>query len=100
MIIDGTKTATRRMWKTPHAVEGRIHPAKTNYYQKKVDCPLILIKKVYKQKLGDMTEEDARKEGGYTLEKFKGMWEGINKVPWDDNQEVYVIEFEHMKEVK
>lgn len=98
MIIDGTKTQTRRIWKTPHAVVGRIHPARTNYYQKKVDCPKIKILKVYTQPLGEMTEEDAQKEGGYTLERFKQIWLKINRVPLDPNEVVHVVEFEYIGE--
>lgn len=48
---------------------------------------------MYKQRLKEMTENDAEKEGGYTLEEFKEIWEKINKV-WEPNLEVYVIGFQ------
>lgn len=98
MIENGTKTVTRRQWKTPHAVEGRIHPVQVKMYQPKSECPKIKILKVYTQPLGEMTEEDARKEGGYTLEQFKEIWLKINRVPLDPDEVVHVVEFEYIGE--
>lgn len=100
MIRQGTKTATRRRWKTTHAVAGRIHPVQVKMYQPKSECPKIKILKVYKQPLGEMTEEDAMKEGGYTLKGFEEIWRDISGVPLDPLEVVYVVEFEHVKEVK
>jgi hypothetical protein len=41
-------------------------------------------------------EEDAKREGGYTLEEFKKVWKEIHE-EWDENQIVYVISFERVK---
>ncbi len=40
-----------------------------------------------------MTEEDAKKEGGYSLKEFKEVWRDINGA-WDPELEVWVVEFE------
>jgi hypothetical protein len=42
--------------------------------------------------LADFTEEDARKEGGYTLEQFREVWKNLHG-EWNENEFVYVIQF-------
>ncbi len=99
MIEDGIKTVTRRLWKTPYAKVGGTYAVQIKMYQLRKDCPIIKATKVYRQPLGKMTEEDAQKEGGYTLEQFKARFEEITKKPWDPDVVPYVVEFEHLKEV-
>lgn len=55
---------------------------------------------LYQQNLGDMVEEDARKEGGYSLESYKFCWYIINKEVFNPKQKVWVVEFEDDKTVK
>ena len=55
----------------------------------------ILITKVYTQRLGDMSEEEALKEGGYSLEEFKKLWERING-SWNPDEVVVAYEFRLM----
>lgn len=89
LILKGTKTATRRKHvnrRRPGRVI-RLKKSYTLYWD-----VWIVITKAYRQKLGDMTEEDAQKEGGYTLEEFKKVWESING-KWDPEEEVWVYEF-------
>lgn len=93
MIEKDIKTATRRDWEKPMAKVGGVYRTKTNlmsrdYYQ------VIEVKKMYLQRLGDMTEEDAQKEGGYTLKKFRDIWIEINGF-WSDDFVVTVIEFKY-----
>lgn len=95
-ILSGIKTATRRDWKTPHAIEGGTYKCKTKMISK-YHFAKIKATQIYKQKLKDMTEEDAKKEGGYTLEEFKKIWVEIY-YKWDPEWEVTVIEFELIKE--
>jgi len=40
-----------------------------------------------------MTPEEALKEGGYTLEGFRRVWEEING-SWDPDEVVWVYEFQ------
>jgi len=93
MIKTGKKTMTRRLWKKPHAKIGGIYPIQVTMFQPKTECPLIQATAVYQQRLGDMTEKDAQKEGEYTLEEFKEVFEKVTKTVWDDNQVVWVVEF-------
>lgn len=94
MIKNGTKTVTRRIWKSWHVKVGRTYPAQIRMYQPRHGCPLILVTDRYIQSLGEMTEKDANKEGGYTLEQFIKRFEEITKNPWDPELEVYVVEFD------
>ena len=90
MILKGTKTATRRDWKKPMVKVGGIYKCKLKMLSKEYFA-LIKVTKFYKQRLGDMTNKDAKKEGYNSLREFYNIWIQING---DFNpQEVYVIEF-------
>ena len=128
MILDGTKTATRRVWKKPMVKVGGIYKAKLKMLEVKCKiCGKIDIKKnlrnhlrkehkinrkldiernivgvyfakikivsLYKQKLYNMTEGDAIKEGYDCLRDFEKIWIKING-EWNPNLVVDVIEFE------
>lgn len=96
MIEDGNKTATRRIWERWHIKVGGIYPAQVRMYQPKIECPLIRVNNRYLQALGDMTEKDADKEGGYTLNQFIKRFEEITKRTWEPELVVYVGEFEYV----
>jgi len=93
-IKRGEKTVTRRDWKRAMVKVGGVYPAQTQRYQRKSECDVFFrVIALYRQRLGDMTEEDAKKEGGYTLEEFEKVWKEINGW-WDPNRVVWVVEFE------
>ena len=97
-IIDGRKTVTRRIWAKGCRVKvGSIQKAKLNFYAPK-SFALLKILKVFKQKLGEMTDTDAYHEGYDDIDSFKKVWKKINRCKWDDNQEVYVIHFKVVKD--
>jgi len=56
----------------------------------------LRITSIERKRLGDFTEEDAKREGGYTLEEFKEVWKRLHG-EWNENEIVYVIHFEKMK---
>jgi hypothetical protein len=92
------KTATRREWDRRQVKPGNIYIAATEMFtsDEEANC-YIKVDDVYQQPLGEMTDEDAQKEGVYeTLEEFK---EGYEKVygegSWDPEKVVYVVEFEY-----
>lgn len=98
MIKDGRKHVTRRDWMRKMAKEGGSYPIQTHAFQSKEDCHgFIECTALYKQKLGDMTEEDAWEEGGYELQGFREVWGDING-EWDPDKEVYVVEFDYIGE--
>ena len=98
LIKRGEKVVTRRRWKRWHAKVNGVYPCQVKMYQSKKECPLIKCIKRYEQKLGDMTEDDALKEGGYTLKEYKELWRDINGVPFDEEEVVKVVEFEYVEE--
>ena len=90
-ILTGLKEHTRRTWKTPRAKEGSIHQAKTDYTA--YYFAELQIKEVYQELLGDISPQDARKEGGYTVQSYIDEFKRVYGF-WDDNLEVYVVDFE------
>jgi ParB family chromosome partitioning protein len=52
----------------------------------------LRITSVERKRLRYFDEQDAKREGGYTLEEFKKRWKKMHG-EWDENQLVYVIHF-------
>jgi len=92
-ILDGIKTQTsRRGIPDPKIKEGAvIHAAVWEPH-----FADLLVTKIERKKLGDFTEEDARREGGYTLEEFKQVWKDLHG-EWNQDETVYIIHFREAK---
>lgn len=56
----------------------------------------LRIASIERKRLKYFDEEDAKREGGYTLDQFRKQWKKIHG-QWDENQLVYVIHFEKTK---
>lgn len=56
----------------------------------------LRITSIERKRLGEITEEDAKREGGYTLKEFQEVWKSIHG-EWNDEDFVYVIHFERVK---
>ena len=96
-ILGGIKKQTSRKVIDPKIREGSY--AYVTIWEPKV--AKIKIRKIERKRLGDFTEEDARREGGYTLEEFKKVWEEIHgKGSWDPDLTVNVIHFDLIKSYK
>ena len=93
MVLSGRKTQTRRRHKNPLR-KGSIYAVKRNWLE--TTGEYIRITKVYPQKLSDVSEEEARKEGFSGLDKFRDAWIRING-SWDPDMVVTVYEFELAK---
>lgn len=90
LILQGRKTQTRR----DHQRElrlGHIYPITWRWYAKPE--AYILITRKFHQKLGEISEQDVRKEGFEKREDFKAAWVKING-EWTPDKVVIVYEFE------
>jgi hypothetical protein len=56
----------------------------------------LRITSVERKRLKYFDEQDAQREGGYTLAEFKRLWRKLNG-EWDENQFVHVVHFEKLK---
>ncbi len=96
-IDRGTKTQTsRKGLPTPKIKPGAIVYA--NIFEPR--AAELRIISVERKRLGEFTEEDAQREGGYTLEEFKRVWAEIHPEGWDAATTVYVIQFEKVQEAE
>lgn len=93
-ILKGEKTQTRRVG-TKRWNVGSIHQAKTQMLIKSYFARLRILD-VRQELLGDITPEDALKEGGYTVEEFIDVFDRINKKTggWSPDLMVWVVTFE------
>jgi len=93
LILEGKKTQTRR--RHVHILKvGRVYRIQRSWYEwTDIRIP---ITRAFQQRLGDITEEEALKEGGYTVEEFRRIWEEING-RWNDNEVVWVYEFKRVQ---
>lgn len=85
-IKERIKTQTARKGLDPKIKSGSVVRAAITHFAD------LKITEVYKKKLGDFDEEDAKREGGYTLEEFKEVWKKFHR-EWNPNESVYVIRF-------
>ncbi len=91
-IVQGTKTQTSRKTRDPRLQPGAIVRAQVTHFAD------LEIANVYRKKLGDFDDEDAMREGGYTLEEFREAWKKLHG-EWNPNESVYVIQFKLTKQV-
>lgn len=102
-ILDGQKTQTRRIWKKARVKKGSVHKAKTKLFSKDYFA-LLKIKDVWKEEFHCLTDEDARKEGGYTREAYIRKFFEINPKLWELTDHgslpfnVWVVEFEVIRQ--
>lgn len=98
MIVGGSKTQTRRIWTKRRAKPGAIHKAKTAMLSKEYFA-LLTIKRVWKEQVGEISDEDAVKEGYKDKEDYLRIFYKINekklkKIKHWKCLEVFVVEFE------
>jgi ParB/RepB/Spo0J family partition protein len=92
LILKEKKTQTSRKVLDPRWKEEAIVPASITHF---ADLRILAISR---KKLGDFTDEDADREGGYDLDEFKKVWIGLHG-EWNPNESVSVIRFKLHKMV-
>ncbi len=70
--------------------EGRAYRLRIGYSE--ILPQRILVESLRRQRLGEMTEADAAREGSANLAAFRAEWEGIYG-GWDPSEEIWVVEF-------
>jgi len=96
LIKKGIKTQTRRKWKLRMVKPNGIYKVKTQLMSKAHHC-MIRVNNVRMERLGDMTDQDAIKAGGCTLEAYKRVWTARNG-EWDPELLLQVVDFQLVKE--
>ena len=91
-IINGEKTATRRP-KRPTVKPGGEYKIRASFYTHLPDR--FRVMKRFQQRLGDMSRDDALREGFRDLDEFREAWEGIYGA-YDPDQVVWVVEFQYL----
>ncbi|MBO0958504.1 ASCH domain-containing protein [Neobacillus sp. MM2021_6] len=82
-VLSGEKTATRR--NSRYADPGEIMTLEGRQF---------VVEKVYSQSLGELTDEDARREGFETVEEYKqSILSHHPGMPWLPQMRVWVHEF-------
>lgn len=92
------KTTTRRDWSPNYAgvTVGNVYIASPRMFitDEDADC-YVRITDTYPEPLGEMTNRDADREGGYTLSEFRNLWRDLNG-EWDPEQTVTVVDFDYV----
>lgn len=85
-ILNSVKTQTSRKGKDPRLQKGVTVRAQITHFAD------LEITGVYRKRLGDFDDEDAKREGGYTLDQFKEVWISLHG-EWNPSELVNVIGF-------
>jgi len=94
-IIDGTKTQSSRVNPPDPKIKAGSKILATVWEPRFAELQIVSIER---KRLKYFDEEDAKREGGYTLEKFKKEWQRTHG-EWDDDQFVYVLHFEKARQL-
>ena len=96
-ILNGTKVETRRIWKRQRVKVGSIHQCRTQMLNKESCFARVRILDVKMQRLNDMTEEEAHREGYQSKHEYLLSFAEINKLEQLPNDELYAVTFEVVK---
>jgi hypothetical protein len=88
-VLDKSKTQTRRIHKYKWKI-GNTYKIKNNYHCKGLGS--IKITRAFKQRLGDISDQDIKKEGFENRTDFINAWNALNG-SWNPDIIVIVYEF-------
>ena len=84
LILSGQKTQTRRLWPSGRRVNpGSTQQARTKMLDASSTFTNLQIKKVWQERLSDISEADSRAEGYADREAYLAAFCMINKMPKD-----------------
>lgn len=89
-VMAGKKSQTTRRRLDPGLKEGAIVRAVVTHFAD------LQIEHIARKRLRDITEEDAEREGGYTLEQFKERWIRVYG-GWSPDEQVYIVSFKVLR---
>lgn len=92
-LLKGVKTQTSRLTLPDQKVKAGAIVRAAIWEPHVAELRIVSIER---KKLKYFDTEDAKREGGYTLEQFKKQWKKIHD-EWDENRLVYVIHFQKTK---
>jgi ParB family chromosome partitioning protein len=86
-VVDGSKTRTTRRRADPRIERGAVVRADV------IQFADLEVTDVERRRLADFTEDDAREEGGYTLDEFRELWRR-SYGSWNPDETVSIIRFQ------
>jgi len=99
-ILDGTKTQTRRLWPKGCRVKaGNVYQARTRMLDASSTFARLRILRVWRERLGDITEDDAHAEGYPSRDAYLDAFQDINRLwraslwAFTLSSEVWAVEF-------
>ena len=93
MILDGTKTQTRRLWEKARVRVGAIHQARTQLFNGDPFARLR-ITALRREPLSEVTEKDVKREGYPDRASYFAAFHRINRTDPDTDPKVWVVDFE------
>jgi ParB family transcriptional regulator, chromosome partitioning protein len=85
-VVAGKKTQSTRRRLDAGLKEGSIVRAVVTHFAD------LAIERITRKRLRDFTEEDAQREGGYTLDQFKERWIRLYG-GWSPDEQVYLVQY-------
>lgn len=98
MIRAGNKTQTRRNHKAPRARLDSVHQCRTELFGRP-HCHIHIIR-VWQERLGDISREDAINEGGYDRDDYISGLIEMHKGKLTVDSLIWCYEFELVEEVR
>ena len=98
LIQKGWKNVSRRMWDKPRVNVGSYHQIKTKIFTKE-HFGYVRIGRIYRERLSEITDTQAAREGNYTKHEYLRLFHEIYPDA-DDDPILWVVEFEYVGMVK
>lgn len=98
LIQYGSKSLLVRPLRKSQMRAGMVYDAKLNVVSDRSFARLLVVD-IYRKRLGELTEEEAMRDGAGSLSEWKKKWEGASG-GWDPSDIVRVIEFRTLRSLR